>query len=308
MTYPSLPEEVPILHTRFRIITPMFIHGIYPQKAELRLPSVKGCLRFWFRAIHPGYFVQTDQRRKAPTLEEMIFGSAQHGQSRFLMHLPKHSLRHVPYFEPRRGTCSFFVVKGVSKHYFLPGQSFSLSFAFRPEENQLRMKQVYQAVIASTWLLGNIGGLGSHTRRSYGSLLLEEWQSDDHSISKWTSSLPMLHSVSTLEEWKTQFHNGIKTIRSWFPPPKQAVPHVKDFPNTRLDQEARLYFQANLFDSEEAARKAGERVLHAFANSRSDDQSHRFVLGLLMYFRGRQVNATAPKDFKSAHAKNLFEA
>ncbi|SFJ85588.1 type III-B CRISPR module RAMP protein Cmr1 [Thermoflavimicrobium dichotomicum] len=306
MSEQSIPEKVPVLHTRFRIVTPMFINGIYPQKAELRLPSVKGCLRFWFRAIHPGYFLQTDKRKKAPTLEEAIFGSAQHGQSRFLMHLSKHSLRHVPYTVTNHKR-SFFVVRGVPKHYFPPGQSFSLSFAFRPTEVSW-MKQVYQAVLASTWLLGNIGGLGTRTRRGYGALLLEDWQPYDAEgyppISEWLSSLPQLHQVSTIDEWIQQIRQGLQTIRSWFLAPERPVQHVSQrFPNTRLSQRARLYYRPQEFDSEEAARQEGERVLHAFANEASE-RFHRLVLGLPMYLQGTQYHAAPPEEFKSKHAKH----
>ncbi|MBA4369031.1 MAG: type III-B CRISPR module RAMP protein Cmr1, partial [Desulfobacterium sp.] len=34
------------------IVTPMFLGGSDPKKAELRAPSVKGALRFWWRALY----------------------------------------------------------------------------------------------------------------------------------------------------------------------------------------------------------------------------------------------------------------
>jgi len=34
------------------VVTPMFLGGADPKKAELRVPSIKGALRFWWRAIN----------------------------------------------------------------------------------------------------------------------------------------------------------------------------------------------------------------------------------------------------------------
>jgi len=40
------------------IVTPMFLHGADPQRAELRVPSIKGALRFWWRAIYGSCNIQ----------------------------------------------------------------------------------------------------------------------------------------------------------------------------------------------------------------------------------------------------------
>ncbi|WP_143108945.1 type III-B CRISPR module RAMP protein Cmr1, partial [Bathymodiolus thermophilus thioautotrophic gill symbiont] len=36
----------------YRIITPMFISGAKVTEAELRIPSIKGAIRFWWRALN----------------------------------------------------------------------------------------------------------------------------------------------------------------------------------------------------------------------------------------------------------------
>ena len=36
---------------RFRVLTPLFCAGSSPDLPELRLPSFKGVLRFWWRAL-----------------------------------------------------------------------------------------------------------------------------------------------------------------------------------------------------------------------------------------------------------------
>ncbi|WP_416332427.1 RAMP superfamily CRISPR-associated protein [Laceyella tengchongensis] len=53
--------------------------------AELRLPSVKGALRYWYRAINP-HFQKVPEGGKA-TWEEILFGGTGGGagQSAFFM-------------------------------------------------------------------------------------------------------------------------------------------------------------------------------------------------------------------------------
>ncbi|HID77150.1 MAG TPA: type III-B CRISPR module RAMP protein Cmr1, partial [Planctomycetaceae bacterium] len=40
-----------VFEATYRIVTPMFCAGADEQRAELRLPSFKGALRFWWRSL-----------------------------------------------------------------------------------------------------------------------------------------------------------------------------------------------------------------------------------------------------------------
>jgi len=54
-------------------ITPIFMRGADQTKAEIRAPSIKGLMRWWFRALAGNYFGnEIDKLRKA---EENVFGS-----------------------------------------------------------------------------------------------------------------------------------------------------------------------------------------------------------------------------------------
>src|SRR5207248_2053217 len=67
------------LQLELELITPLFMGGASPnERAELRAPSLKGDLRFWFRTIHPGF-----RDAEAP-----IFGSAAGGQSPVALVVP----------------------------------------------------------------------------------------------------------------------------------------------------------------------------------------------------------------------------
>jgi len=74
------------IEATYRVVTPMFCSGAGQQRAELRLPSFKGVLRFWWRALAwPRLEGNLDAIREQ---EDWLFGSAGGGQSRVSMHLP----------------------------------------------------------------------------------------------------------------------------------------------------------------------------------------------------------------------------
>ena len=58
------------VHFEIETITPMFISGPDQGKAELRAPSIKGLLRFWWRAMHPISSMDILKQK-----ESSIFGS-----------------------------------------------------------------------------------------------------------------------------------------------------------------------------------------------------------------------------------------
>lgn len=69
----------------YRVATPLFCSGADPNRAEIRLPSFKGALRFWWRALAwPRYGGNLGEIQKQ---EDALFGSAGGEQSRVLMQL-----------------------------------------------------------------------------------------------------------------------------------------------------------------------------------------------------------------------------
>jgi CRISPR-associated protein Cmr1 len=75
------------LTAEFKIVTPLFVGGANPQSSELRVPSIKGVLRFWWRALALGRLHSVKGVRAE---EARIFGSTK-GQSsvKLLLSLPK---------------------------------------------------------------------------------------------------------------------------------------------------------------------------------------------------------------------------
>lgn len=77
-----MPSEI---EATYRVVTPMFCSGADPITAELRLPSFKGVLRFWWRALAWSRLGGDLGRIKQK--EDALFGSADGGQSSVSMRL-----------------------------------------------------------------------------------------------------------------------------------------------------------------------------------------------------------------------------
>jgi CRISPR-associated protein Cmr1 len=196
------------LEATFRSVTPLFIGGAEPNShAELREPSIKGALRFWYRALDPDY----------ATHEAKIFGSTDTGQSCFLLQVinmaqerksgknwDERNLPGVKYF-------SFPFNMQQNKRYIDIASIFTIRLLFKKDPEE----QYQRAILASLWLLGHLGGLGSRSRRGFGSVAL-------HSIEMKTpwndmKSLSYASSAQTIEEWLNNFTSGLATLREWFP-------------------------------------------------------------------------------------------
>ena len=67
------------IEATYRISTPLFCSGATPEQPELRLPSFKGVLRYWWRALAWSRYGGNLQEIKGQ--ENSLFGSADGGQS-----------------------------------------------------------------------------------------------------------------------------------------------------------------------------------------------------------------------------------
>lgn len=168
--------------TTLRTVTPMFIGGSEPEtRVDLRVPSIKGALRFWYRALDPDYRAN----------EARIFGGAGQGEGQSSFILQISNLRHPPKSDPNDGeagdarwdkTSTAYLGYGVivrdsrlrksitTRPYVRMETSFSLSFQFKPRARPEDVASVRKAL----WALVMLGGLGARSRKGFGSLLAIE--------------------------------------------------------------------------------------------------------------------------------------
>ncbi|WP_124728254.1 type III-B CRISPR module RAMP protein Cmr1 [Staphylospora marina] len=199
------------LTATFRIVTPMFLAGADQEDPEIRLPSVKGALRFWYRAIDPEF-------RKR---EEALFGGtgAGAGQARFLMHLTGDvPARHAPSAEWKRSLRYVLALVKDTRNALLPGQTFTVRFVMKPNGFDRDVRRGWQCLLASVWLLGHLGGLGFRNRRGFGSVALEKWNfSGDGDAASLMNQLPLGVEAETPEEWMEILLKGLEVLGNWFP-------------------------------------------------------------------------------------------
>jgi CRISPR-associated protein Cmr1 len=243
-----------------KTITPLFLGGADHQKglAELRAPSIKGVLRYWYRAIDPAYNKpKSPERRDSPTWEEYLFGSAGYGTGlfRLVVSSPKEGRQA---WNPNRydilselhPNCPSGLTKEQQRSWTLNGVrylSYSLKmgdndrkaipagqtitvimrFPKKPEDARAR-----RAIAAAWWLFGHAGGLGSRSRRGFGTVALQSWPTGDGAWEEFTE-LPVAHDAKTADEWVSNFKSGLAKIRGWYPTSPTAD-HLVLGPTTRF--------------------------------------------------------------------------
>mgnify|MGYP001612881573 CR=1 FL=1 len=169
-------------------ITPMFLAGADQSKAELRAASIKGLLRFWWRALQAESDLNILRER-----ESQIFGSSDDklgGGSSFSMrityegtvktskeNLPKQNisvtskgrtfpvniLEYLAY-----GTCEYNreVKKNVmTRDYIMPRQKFNILLHIKEEKYTSEL-------LKSLFVFNLFGGIGSRSRNGFGSFAI----------------------------------------------------------------------------------------------------------------------------------------
>ena len=194
-----MPVEIEVT---YRVVTPLFCAGADPARPELRLPSFKGVLRFWWRALAwSRHSANPDAIR---TQEDALFGSAGGGQSRVSMRLDLPAVPRTVHKDEvltvsRKGggvvgEGARYLGYGVMEAFArtskgtksgqLTRACFRTPFDFTVlmrcrDLNEAELTSLKDALSA----LGTLGGMGAKSRKGYGSLVIralrvngvEEW-------------------------------------------------------------------------------------------------------------------------------------
>ncbi len=177
------------LTLKLKTVTPLFIGGADPeQPAEIREPSIKGALRFWFRAIYPNY-TRAD--------EERIFGSTGR-QSGVLLRITdrpqaaagqkgdgfdKHTayLGYGAILYNKNSTNGKDKKSEAERPYFTKGKTFTLNLLFKPSLSEDDRHKVER----SLWAWITFGGLGARSRRGFGSLMVKSIEGNELDKLSW---------------------------------------------------------------------------------------------------------------------------
>lgn len=160
-----------------RVLTPLFLAGADGTERnavpEFRAPSLKGAMRFWWRAVQAEE--DTDGLKKT---EAGIFGGTGKGEGKSIFGIRMSGVKSLLTGSHRllphhSGDVNCFCVanhgeqckKGMKRTAILPGQEFSVEF-FYGRPHQVFTPERLKAVFILTSILG---GLGKRSRRGFGS-------------------------------------------------------------------------------------------------------------------------------------------
>jgi len=162
----------------FKVVTPMFMAGaLQSSKAEIRAPSIKGVLRFWYRALNPKY---------DPGEEVRIFGGSKdkEGQAGFLLKITntqglayqakgderwsKNPICYLGYgaITYNKNNKKFL----TERPYIKEGGTFDVSFLIKDTLKKDEVNQLKKAI----WGMTLLGGLGAKSRKGFGSIQIEK--------------------------------------------------------------------------------------------------------------------------------------
>jgi len=173
------------------LVTPAFISGAHPRQVDQHMPlrpsSVRGVLRYWFRAAVAPRLDWGDRQLAIDKLREIetdVFGSTEKASPIVL--LPPRSQEITPLigdFPPpdrnrNRGQrylgYGLFEDRGNNPSVLYPPEngtsSITLRFALRGDDLD-GLSEVFGATI---WLWAHLGGIGARSRRGWGSFRLRE--------------------------------------------------------------------------------------------------------------------------------------
>lgn len=185
------------LEAEFRIVTPLFMGGANPKIPELRVPGIKGALRFWWRAM--AYCNCNGDLKKIRELEGQIFGSTKHGQSRAIMEVSQEKLEPNgdQFFRERQGLTYLgygpIEKSELGRKYLKHPIDATLHIHIRAkdenDDSELGDSEVANQISSALKAMGLFGGLGSRSRRGFGSFNLSDLKRDGNSIFEQPSSV-----------------------------------------------------------------------------------------------------------------------
>lgn len=194
------------LELKCEVITPMFLSGAN-EKAELRVPSIKGVLRYWWRALN-GHLSRQDLKKE----EGNIFGSIESGNEKkscVSIVINNKNLNNEPHLQEVSSSNLYifdYLLYGVWNHRQNEKKYFNVSNTFDLVLN-CQDSKVKNEVLKSLYVWNEYGGLGAKSRNGFGSIHISN-------LSEYTNnfSLSDLFSNQTL----TPYTSFVKDKVKWF--------------------------------------------------------------------------------------------
>ena len=277
-------DHEPDLRLSLELLTPAFAGGAEPSVCDstwpLRPSAVRGALRAWLRFLAAPW-PDRDWAREVQGLEERLFGHT--GQASLVVIEPPEVKEKGQPLDPRalirpdrRGAGDRgYRYLGYGKFenparpaealFMQPGQRIELAFRLKyrrgdpaSDEQRAAEREVLRAAI---WSWAHLGGLGSRSRRGFGSLfaahLGDHWPA-------WVVRRPPQSGASAREEVETQTKKAAEIVKGYLSEHRKVA--VSPAPTARREVRTFAGMQIDVlpmeFDSgEEALTQVGELFL-----------------------------------------------
>lgn len=196
------------------VVTPMFLGGSNTTDAELRIPSIKGMLRFWWRAT-----CGIESLEEMKKEETKFFGSTEQKAS-FSMRIEglnnikaiKSNLPPGKKFQVEGKTFTIGIInylafgirdnkKGYTRKHFPSGSQFRLQFSFYNRDYKQNVLNAFYSFIDS-------GGFGAKSRNGFGSLCLRK---NDKNNMQFKGNLQKYSALSN----NSKLFNGVYEYSKW---------------------------------------------------------------------------------------------
>ncbi|WP_020559171.1 type III-B CRISPR module RAMP protein Cmr1 [Thiofilum flexile] len=191
-------KEPHIIRATYRIVTPMFIGDAEQKASGISPASVKGALRFWWRALNWGRIrsqIQSDREalQKLHEEEGTLFGtSADNGKAaQFTLQVfysgnktsdPKKPTNGIQYL---LGQGLYHFGNGYLRPVLQSGSTFEIQLQLQPKrygKSQEQYLQQKSQLIDALLIFGLLGGLGSRARKGFGSVAIQSMSVDGSGI------------------------------------------------------------------------------------------------------------------------------
>lgn len=195
---PSAPRSLLRSEHRLKLVTPAFLAGAEQGESDcdLRPATLRGLLRWWWRTMHAGHLLSAELAK----LESLVWGNTETGSAVSIALEPLDSTHPKPYRKDRIQGLSkprnkrliqglYYASYGMdetakgkrkSRWYREAGNRWNLVLSARKsysEHREVPAQLLLEQAEAALWLLARFGGIGSKSRKGFGSLGVEGVQS-----------------------------------------------------------------------------------------------------------------------------------
>jgi CRISPR-associated protein Cmr1 len=286
-------------------ITPMFLGGADGRTPELRPPSIKGLMRFWWRAMNAHLSLEYLKEE-----EVRIFGGSgeKEGRSRIVLRVKSDN-------EPEKGNnirndynlkrnynrqenrlddagisyLLYSTVLGSGKYYIKDNQKFTV-------ELKSQYLDALKQAVASFWALVYLGGIGTRARRGGGNIAITNIKEDDNLLGETEPDFLLTgRNCDDVAKWIAHNYNKAKSIVN----KNKKTRFISEYSNLSI---SRFIISKNSFKGwKEALNDVGRKFMSFRADNKSD------IFGTTAFGLPRKHVRTSNKDANRRSSPLIFK-